>query len=412
MSIGRAFKPVGAPSEGVYRHLRQARSEEPVFFSEAYGCWVITRYDDIVKIVMDEKSFTTDGALNGLNNNYGPEANAILASGIDWRVVHHLQNTEGEDHRRVRGLLQSIISSACVSKMEPLVRDITQTLIDDMIDQGHCEFVSAFSYPLPIRTIFRIIGFDENKEDMEQLQVWSDNTFKMFLNPMPADEETQCARDAMEFQRYMRKKIEQCRIEPRDDLMTELVQAADAGDSDFTDDELILLFTLNLIGAGHSTTLGQITNMMYQLLRDREHWEYVCKNPEAIPATVEEVIRFAPSTLGWFRIATKDIDFRDKRFKQGDLIFISLGSANRDENKFDDPESFCPMHKRRAKSLTFTQGFHACPGSHLARLELRVALEELTKQIPNMRLAEGQHIEYVPSLPARVIPRLEVEWSY
>lgn len=411
MTISTEFKPVGARSETVYRHLKVARAEQPIFYSEEYGCWVFTRYDDIVEVLMNNRSFTTDGSLNGLNNDYGPEANAILAGGIDWRKVHHLQNTDGDDHLRVRGLLQSIVSPDRVRQMEPLVRAITTDLIDTMIGEGRCEFVAAFSYPLPIRTIFRIIGFDENVEDMQQLQIWSDDTFKMFLNPMAPDEEAECARNAMAFQRYMRDKIEQCRSAPRDDLMTELVRAADAGESDFTDDELILLFTLNLIGAGHSTTLGQITNMVYQLLKDPARWQQVLDNPAAIPEVVEEIIRYAPSTLGWFRVATEDLDFHGHPLRKGQLLFLSTGSANRDEKKFDDGESFCPMRKSRAMSLTFMRGFHACPGSHLARLELRIALEELSKRIPSLRLAPGQHIEYIPSLPARVVPRLEVEWD-
>lgn len=411
MDIAAEFKPVGEPSEKIYDHLKLARDKQPIFFSERYNCWVITRYEDLVSIVMNPGDFITDGALNGLNNNYSPESNKIIEQGVDWRIVHHLQNTEGEDHTRVRDLLQKIISPDRVKRMEPLVRRIAVELVDKMLESRECEFVTSFSYPLPVLTIFRIIGFDESKEDMPLLQRWSDNTLRLFLAPMGAEEEVRCARDAVAFQEYIREKIAECRKNPKNDLMTELVHEADCGDSNFTDDELILLFTLNLIGAGHSTTLVQLSNMFHQLLKDRSRWQAIVDDPALIYDTIEESIRFAPATLGWFRVAANDVDFKGHHFKKGDLIFMSIGSANRDEEKFENADSFCPVRKNRAKSMTFTQGKHACPGSALARMELYVALEEISRRIPGLRLKPDQEVVYAPNLAARAIPELYVEWD-
>jgi cytochrome P450 len=411
MNIAAEFKPLGEQSEKIYEHLKIARQQEPIFFSKDFNCWVITRYEDLVSIVMNPGDFSTDGALSGLNKNYSAESNEIIAEGIDWRVVHHLQNTEGDDHTRVRDLLQKIISPDRVKRMEPLVRRIAVELVDKMLEGSECEFVTAFSYPLPVITIFRIIGFDESKEDMPLLQRWSDNTLRLFLAPMEGPEEVECAKDAVAFQHYIREKIAECRKNPKNDLMTELVQEADQGDSNFTDDELILLFTLNLIGAGHATTLNQLSNMFYQLLKDRDRWQALVDDPSLIHDTIEEALRFAPATLGWFRVATADVDFKGHQFKKGDLIFMSIGSANRDEHKFDNAESFCPVRKNRAKSMTFTQGKHACPGAALARMELYIALEELSRRIPSLRLKSDQQIAYAPSLAARIIPQLQVEWD-
>jgi cytochrome P450 len=233
----------------------------------------------------------------------------------------------------------------------------------------------------------------------------------MWLTPMSDEEQAKCARNAVQFQHYIREKMQQCRLDPRDDLMTELVRAADTGESNFTDDELILMFTLSLIGAGHGTTMAQITSMMYQLLRDPERWQYVLDNPQDIPEIVEEVIRFDPAALGWYRFVTKDVSIQGKLLKKGDMLFMALGSGNHDEKKFTDPESFCPVREHRVKPLTFTQGIHFCPGADLARMELRIALEQLSKRLPDIRITPGQDIEYFPSLPTRGINRLELEWG-
>ncbi|MFT5674348.1 MAG: cytochrome P450 [Paraglaciecola sp.] len=411
MNIASDFQPVGVSSEEIYDHLKLARENEPIFFSETFNCWVITHYEDVVSIVMNPKDFITDGALNGLNDNYCEKSNKIIEKGIDWRIVHHLQNTEGDDHTRVRDLVQKIISPDRVKRMEPLIRRITVELVDKMLESNKCEFVTSFSYPLPVLTIFRIIGFDESKEDMPLLQRWSDNTLRLFLAPMEEEEEVQCAKDAIAFQEYIREKIVDCRKNPKNDLLTDLVNEADCGESNFSDEELILLFTLNLIGAGHSTTLVQLSNMFHQLLKDRVRWKAIIDDPTLIHDTVEEMLRFAPATLGWFRVAASDVDFKGHHFKKGDLIFMSIGSANRDERKFENAEEFCPVRKDRVRSMTFTQGKHACPGSALARMELYIALEEISRRIPGLRLNTDQKVVYGPSLAARMIPELFVEWD-
>lgn len=405
------FNPVDVAAEPVYEMLREARNKEPIFYAEEFGCWVLTRYDDIVEVLQDNRHFTTEGILAGLNDDYGEEANALLDGGVDWREIKHVQNTEGEEHARLRHYLQSILSPVRFRRMEPTVRDIATGLIDRVIDQGCCELVEAFSYPLPIRTIFRVIGFSEDEEDMDQLQVWSDNTFKMWLTPMTAEEQAECARDAVRFQDYMREKIDQRRVAPRDDLLSELIQAADDGASLITDEELIIIFTHNLIGAGHETTRAQITNMFYQLLKDRDRWDYVLAHPEQIPEVVEEVIRFDPSVLGWYRKVAEATEINGRELKTGDLIFMCLGSGNRDESRFHDSETFCPHREARERPLTFTQGAHFCLGAPLARIELKVALEAFSRRLPNLRLAEPQAIEYFPSLPTRVISSLEIEWG-
>ncbi len=412
MNFGAGFKPVGASFDDVYGFLKEARKKEPVFYSERYHCWVLTRYDDIRNVLLDKEYFTTEGVLSGLNHDYGPKASAVLAKGVDWRKVKHTQNTEGEEHRRNRLFLRSILYPARFRKMEPIVRDIVTQCIDGMIAHGSpCEFVQSLAYPLPILTVFRVIGFDETEEDMARLKLWSDQTFRMWLTPMSDDEQEVCARDAVSFQDYIRGKMQERRRNPRDDLMTEVLHAADTGDSSFSDDELILMFTLSLIGAGHGTTMAQLTSMMWQLLRQPERWQYVIDHPQHIPEVAEEIIRYDPAALGWYRFVTKDTTVHDKTLKKGDMIFMALGSGNRDEDKFDDPEAFCPVRPNRIKPLTFTQGIHFCPGADLARMELRITLEELSKRLPGLRLVPGQDIEYFPSLPTRGINRLELEWD-
>ena len=216
MSIGTEFNPIGADFSSVYAQLAKAREQEPVFRSEEFGCWVVTRYDDIISVFEDDDCFTVKGVLGGLNTGYAPEASRILSGGVDWRDIEHIQNSEGDQHMKIRLYLQKILSPIRFRKMEPKIREITNGLIDRFVNDGRCEFVSQFCYPLPIYTVFRLVGFHEDEEDMEQLQRWSDNTFRMWLEPMEADEQARCAQDAVDFQQYMRDKMEERRRSPRD----------------------------------------------------------------------------------------------------------------------------------------------------------------------------------------------------
>ena len=412
MSIGTEFNPIGADFSSVYAQLAKAREQEPVFRSEEFGCWVVTRYDDIISVFEDDDCFTVKGVLGGLNTGYAPEASRILSGGVDWRDIEHIQNSEGDQHMKIRLYLQKILSPIRFRKMEPKIREITNGLIDRFVNDGRCEFVSQFCYPLPIYTVFRLVGFHEDEEDMEQLQRWSDNTFRMWLEPMEADEQARCAQDAVDFQQYMRDKMEERRRSPRDDVMTAFVQAIDSGEYELTDDELIIMFTHNIIGAGHETTKAQLSNLFYQLLKEPSRLQALQEHPEQVEDFVEEIIRYDASVLGWYRIASRDTELAGANIKAGELVYLALGAANHDASKFKDAESFCPVRVNRKKPLTFTHGSHFCPGAPLARLELKIALEELLRRLPNLRLLDPDaEVKYQPSLPTRVINELHLAWD-
>ncbi|MEM8564194.1 MAG: cytochrome P450 [Pseudomonadota bacterium] len=407
MSIAANFKPLGAAFDDVYALLREARQKEPVFYSEELGSWVVTRYDDIVELLQNPE-FSTEGTLSGFN--YEPETEAILSTGINWNQTAHINGVEGEEHNRFKKILIPILSPKRLRALEPIVREIAIELIEKFRARGQCEFIGEFCYLLPILTMFRFIGFRAEEDDLDQLAVWSGNTFKIWLTPMEPTEQKQCAQDAVDYQNYIRAKLNDRRQNPRDDLMTEMVTAMDKGEIDLNEDELVLMYIFTFIGAGHETTMAQLGNAMYQLLRDRERWQYMLDHPEHIDDVVEESIRFDGSVLGWYRRVAKDTKIKNFDVKKGEFVVMAFGSGNHDEQKFEDPESYCPMRKNRERPLTFSRGRHFCLGAPLARMEVKVALQELARLLPGVKLKPEQDIVIAPSVATRTLTELQLNW--
>lgn len=408
MDLAKDFNPVGSPFDAVYAELARAREEQPVFFSDVLQAWVVTRYDDI-KTMLADPVFTVEGTLTGFN--YEPETEAILSSGINWNTTAHIAGAEGEEHARLKKILMPILSPKRLRALEPVVREITTELVERFRDRGRCEFMSEFAYLLPIYTVFRFIGFDPADDDLDQLARWSGNTFKIWLTPMEPDEQKQCAQDAVDYQAYIRAKINDRRTNPREDLMTEMVRAMDAGEIDLSEDELVLMYIFTFIGAGHETTMAQLGNSVYQLLREPARWENLKAHPEQLEDIVEETIRFDGSVLGWYRRVARDTEFLGHRFAEGQFVVMAFGSGNHDACKFADPESYCPVRENRERPLTFSQGRHFCLGAPLARLEVQVALDELSRRLPDLRLAPDQSITLAPSVATRTIESMELRWG-
>ncbi|WP_281783688.1 cytochrome P450 [Sinimarinibacterium flocculans] len=414
MAFSPSFNPVGKQYEDLYRELAVVRRDTPIFYWEAHGCWVVTRYEDITAVLNDKDHFTVEGILGVMNNNYCPEANEILSRGIDFIRTPQVNGVEGADHARLRGIMQAILTPARFRQMEPFVRKNVIHLIDTFAADGHCDFVPQFAYPLPVRVIFDVIGFKVEEENLAQLQEWSDDYFRMWLAPLTPEEQVRCAKHIVEFQNYTRAKLADRRRAPRDDLMTDFVRQLDAGQSKVTEDEVVIMFPMNFIGAGHETTKSALTNALYQLLREPSRWQAIIDDPDSIPAVVEECLRMDTSVPAWYRIVKEDVELSGQKLPKGARVIMMLAAANHDEARFDEPERFCPARSQsgqRSGHLTFSYGRHFCMGAPLARLEMRVALEELSARLKNLQLRPGQSFEYEPNVATRVLKSLQLQWD-
>ncbi len=410
MGATAQFNPVGLSFADLYAEFRRLREASPAYYWAEHDCWVFSRYEDIVAILKDRR-FSNEGSLEVMNNSYCPAAREILGQGINWNTTLQVNGAEGETHARLRSVIQSILTPRRFQAMEPTIRRMVIRLLDSFAARGHCDLASEFCYPLPVEVIFDVIGFRREEEDLAQLQTWSDDMFRLWLTPMTDDEQVRCAEHSLQFQRYIRAKIADRRRNPREDLLTDFVRRLDDGNSKISEDELVLLFPMNLIGAGHETTKAQLANTIYQLLVEPGRWRDVVAHPETIANVVEEGLRLDGSVVAWYRTTVEPVEVAGATLPKGAKVIMLFGAANHDEAKFSDPEGYCPARGIRNGHLTFSAERHFCLGAPLARLEMKVGLEEVAKRLPTLRLKPGVPIQYVPAVATRVIQSLPVEWD-
>jgi cytochrome P450 len=408
--VSEEFHPERGPdADELHRVLARARSEEPIFFCEPLGAWIVTRYDDVRGILEDTERFTQTGILAPSQEGFAPEVTEILHGGrAKLNVTAMLGNFDGPDHRRLRQAIHRSFTPRRVKQLAPAIRAIVDECLDDVIALGEADVIEALTYRVPIRAVFLLSGFPAGHQD--QLKQWSDDLAALIASPLPLARQIECARSYRAFEDYVQAAIDACRAEPRDDFMSDLIRSIDSGEVVMDGAELLMLFTINLLLAGHETTTYAMTGMLYHLLAEPSRWKRVVDDPSCIPATVEEALRYEPPMLGFWRYVAADTVVGGTALKAGDRVYWLNTSANRDETAFERAGEFDPDAKRTLPALTFGFGAHYCLGAQLAKLELELLLERLRERTPSLALAPGQRIAYEPHPVFRHIRSLRVVW--
>lgn len=403
--LGDEYNPFKGPHlQAPYPFFAQLRKEEPVTFSPMLGMWLISRLEDIHEVLTHSASYSSASMLTSASQ-LTPEARAILGPGP---ILHDSPlNTDPPAHTRLRRLLQRGFLPARIARQEASTRQLANALIDTFIHKGRVDLVEAFTYPFPMHVILNMVGVPH--EDMNRVKRWCDDLFGLIFSQTPPEAQPSMARGVVEYRAYCADLIEKRRREPREDLTSYLVHTETGSDS-LNTEELVSLLGGSLIGAGHEATTAQLGLILLNLLRKPERWQALCENPALIPRAVEECIRLEAASHGMVRTAVEDVRIGGVMLPKGSRLLLLYSSANHDEAQHPDPERYT-LDRTNLHHLGFGHGVHYCLGSHLARLELCVAVELFTQRMPGMRLVPEQDVGYHQELLIlRNISRLEVEW--
>jgi cytochrome P450 len=306
------------------------------------------------------------------------------------------------DHTRLRRLVSKAFTPRTIAELTPFVEQLTEELLDAAVARGGLEVVGDLAYPLPVTVISRMLGVPES--DHVRFSGWSDVLAKSLDDgPTTANlEDARLRREAGdEFRAYFTELCAQRRAEPRDDLLTALVQIEDAGDR-LTNDELLNTAQLLLV-AGHETTVNLIANGTLALLRDDALRAQVATDAACAAGVVEEVLRLDPPVQMTARIAREDLDVPGGTVRAGGRVVLLIAAAGRDPEQHADPLRMDPA--RTSPHLAFGIGHHYCLGAPLARLEGRVALQALARRLEGARLGE---LTYKPNRILRGPAHLQV----
>jgi cytochrome P450 len=326
---------------------------------------LVTRYDDVVAGMKDAETFSARGN----------------ARGIGIVIGRTILEMEGPEHLRQRRILTPFFSPRALrGDVEKRVEATTHELIDRFVADGRADLVPQFTFTYPLRVIAQIIGVPI--ADFEAFHHWALALVSVADDPGKA---FAAARSIVE---YLRPILEERRAEPRDDLLSALLTAEVEGER--LGEEEVLSFLRLLLPAGAETTYRLTGNVLFALLTHPAERAELAANPERIPDFVEETLRWDSPVQLVSREVTRDVELRGHRIPKGDLASFSLGSANRDESRFADPDRFVLRRANKNEHVSFGLGAHFCLGSHLARLEARIAAAALLERLPDLRLDPAQ----------------------
>ena len=356
-----------------YPYYAELRRERPVYHVEAMQALAISRYDDVSYVLNDPALFSSDGF--GQTN-------------IDGRGTKMLISADPPDHTRLRSLVNKAFTPRMVADMEPRIHEITSALVDAAVERGEMDLIADLAIPLPVTIIAEILGVEtERQADFKR---WSGSVVavKMTQEDLDAHELLM-----QEFIDYFRAVIEERRKDPKDDMISLLVQAEEREQA-LSADELIS-FTLLLLVAGNETTTNLIGNAIRALLDHPDQLERVRNDHSLIPNVIEEALRYDAPVQFLFRRATEDVEIADITIPKDSIVLPLFASANRDDRKYPDGERF-DITRNTQGHMAFGHGIHFCLGAPLARLEGAIALEAMLSRLDNIEHAGGE-IEVIDS---------------
>jgi len=399
---GQAFR------QHAHEVFAQMRREDPVFQQPGLDgktpIWFITRYAEVEQVLRDDQRFVRDPALA-----LSPEVLEQFFEGSDPQVMamtnNHMLNKDGKDHHRLRMLVSKAFTRPVIQGMRPRIAEIAEEILDGVEGRGQMELVNEYAFPLPIIVIAELLGIPT--QDRDKFRTWSNAV----VTPVLTEEEQQeSARLLREFVAYMQELVARRRENPEDDLLSGLIQAEEQGDR-LSESELFSMLTL-LIVAGHETTVTLISNAVLALLRNPAQLQTLIDQPEAMVQAVEELLRYdSPVERALTRWVAEDVELAGQQLQRGDLIIAVLGSANRDENHFEDPTEL-DLTRNPNQHLAFGKGAHYCLGSPLARLEAEIALNTLFQRFPDLALnIAPEDLAYRDVPLFRSLKQLPVRWE-
>jgi cytochrome P450 len=381
-----------------YPVYRQLREEFPVHYEPNRNFFVLSRYDDVAAALQDSELYCSEEGIT-----VGLDVAAAGTDGVDvMRAVPLLIMMDGERHKKLRSLVNRAFTPRRIGALEPRIRKIAGELLDDFCHTERADLVSQFSAPLPTTVIAELLGIPTADRDFFKQKSTEIAQFDP-AKPQgvhPASDHG----PAVELASYLTNQLDERRAQPRDDLLSALL-AAEVDGEKLSPQEL-LGFAFLLLVAGNETTTNLISNAAVLLDRHTDERRKLIRDPALLPTAIEEFLRFDPPVQGLARTTTRDTEVRGTPIPKGSKVLLLFASANRDEAHFPEPERFDVLRQPN-HHLAFGFGSHFCLGSSLARLEARVAFEELLERLPDYRLLEDR-VERLCSGPIRGAVRLPI----
>ena len=380
------------------------REQDPVHWSPAMKAWIVTRYEDVKRVTLDNAAISADRLTPFFKAD--PTRSGRVENLVRY-LNHWMVFKDPPDHTRLRRLFNKVFTPSAVEALRPTIEEVVGLLLDGMdansVRGEPVDWIADFAYPLPATVIMDLLGVP--RDDLAQVKVWSDD-IALFIGSaqVAGDKYGRAEIGARAMADYFRRLVAARTAVPEDDLISRLVQARDERDA-LTADEVIGTCIL-LLFAGHETTTNLIGNGLLHSLRFGEPWERLKASPDLAESAIEEWLRYDGPTGSVSRVVAREVELSGRQLKVGERVFAFANAANRDPSQFADAERF-DIARNPNPHLTFGHGIHFCLGAPLARLEAQIAALRLAERFPDIRLASDRH-DWHDSLALRGIKAMPV----
>ncbi len=349
----------------------QLRAAAPVAHDPRTDAWLIPSYEGVRQVLGDEEYFSSSMSVAGRGNP-------------DWLIF-----MDPPRHSQLRALIARAFTPRSIAALEPRIRELTGELLDAAVPRGEMDIVTDFSAPLPLMVIAEMLGVP--RSDWPLYRRWSDVILRLSYTIGGGEEAIKAVEDCSvvweEMRAYLAERSAERRSDPRDDLLTRLLQS-DVDGERLTEEEILGFFQLLLI-AGHETTTNLISNAILCLLEYPEQLARLRAAPDLLPSAIEETLRFRTPVQFLFRASRREVSVCGVGIPAGQLVMPLIGAANRDPGQFTDPNRF-DVSREPNPHLAFGQGSHFCMGAPLTRLEARIALSELFGRVDALEPASDE----------------------
>jgi cytochrome P450 len=403
-----AHRPGSGPSpyyrDDLYALLSDARRHLPVYEDADLDYWIVTKYEDVLSILNDQENYSAENVTQRPVPMH-EDALKILQEG-GFTPSPSQASIAPPHHTRIRNATNAILNVKTFAAVEKDIRRLTIEALDRLKGKDRVNLLAELTYELPAQVIFLILGIPH--EDARSVKSWAGNRTQIDFSPSSYEQQIDGARNLVEYWKYCKNLVQDRLHNRREDFTSRLLNWRNDDDSILTLNEIATL-TYSMMFAGHETTTNQLTNAFRELMIQRDAWDAICAKPALIPNVVEEALRLVGAVIHWRRRTKKDVEISGVRVPAGANIMLSLAAANRDETMFPDPDILDVERKNARKQLTLGSGIHVCAGAGLARLEMKIVLEEVARRYPDMRLAPDQDINHLHTYVFRAPTSLWVD---
>jgi len=415
-----------------YPFYMQLRSQDPVHWDEEMGFWVLARYADIASVYNDDRFSRAQGLMRGFQRL--PENEQRIAEPVYHSFSKTMFYADPPYHTHLRGLMNNAFTPRRVEQLRPYIQRVVDDLLDVVQAKGQMDLIHDLAYPLPVMVIAELLGLPS--QDRQRFKGWSDDLFAILGTVRHAPHLMERAAQSLtQMTEYITALSHERREQPRDDLLSALISVVDEDESSacphhasetrtpphsrgrlareqpatahLTQEELVANINI-LLSTGHETTTHLIGNGLLALLQNPDQMQKLRHEPRLISPAIEEMMRYENPVQITYRSAIEDVEMGGRQIRKGDLVNSILGSANRDLERYTDPDRF-DITRNEGRHLNFGQGIHFCIGASLVRLEAEIAFLTILRRFPQLQLAT-EKLDWQEHPIFRGLKSLPVAW--